>query len=315
MNMKRFVRALLLATLIVPLPAIENTAWLARIEGVYMGENNPTPFGRIGFAIDMTKQPDGSVHARVQSDRDTYFDFEFRLNDKSGITFHETGSLGQGFVQSHELELVKTEGDTLTFATQEKPALLVAEVTADGSRLRLKVMLRGRPHVDLDMARVHDESVVAKFRAGQARAKELPGGSALQQFFAAAAAKMVDGNQPKPEQARLHLAESRKLVEQIRKADTSELASLSFLMKGHLDKAIELDPSFDEAHFSLAMWYLQSEELAAKSLEKLKEILATLERMNSASRSAAEETPIFGATRNDIALIKRWALRSIASAG
>jgi len=52
-------------------------------------------------------------------------------------------------------------------------------------------------------------------------------------------------------------------------------------MKGHVDKAIELDPSFDEAHFALAMWYLQSPELAAKSLEKVKEILATLERMNS----------------------------------
>jgi hypothetical protein len=52
-------------------------------------------------------------------------------------------------------------------------------------------------------------------------------------------------------------------------------------MKGHLDQALELDPSFDEAHFALAMWYLQSPELAAKSLEKLKEILATLERMNS----------------------------------
>src|SRR6185369_5491209 len=104
MNMKRLVRALLSATLIVPLPAIENAAWLARIEGVYMGQNNPTPFGQIGFAVDMMKQPDGSIRGRVQSDRDTYFDFEFRLNDKRGMTFHETGALGQGFVQSHELE-------------------------------------------------------------------------------------------------------------------------------------------------------------------------------------------------------------------
>ena len=279
--MKRLVRALISATLIVPLPAIENAAWLARIEGVYMGQNNPTPFGRIGFAMDMMKQPDGSIHGRVQSDRDTYFEFEFRLKDNGGMTFHETGSLGQGFVQSHELELVETEGDTLTFATQEKPALLVAEVTADGNRLRVKVMLRGKPHVDLDMTRVRDEQVVAKFRAGQARAKELPGGSALQQFFAAAAAKTVDGNLPKREQARLHIAASTKLAEQMRKADTAELPSLAFLMKGHLDKAIELDPSFDEAHFSLAMWYLQSPELAAKSQGKVKEILATLERMNS----------------------------------
>ena len=281
MNRNRLISALLSVTLIVPLPAVENTAWLARIDGVYMGQNNPTPFGRIGFAIDMLKQPDRSVHGRVQSDRDTYFEFAFRLNEKGGIAFHETGSLGQGFVQSHELELIGTDGDTLTFATQETPALLVAEVTADGNRLRVKVMLRGKPHVDLDMVRVRDETVVAKFRADQARAKELPGGSALQQFFAAAAAKAVNGNLPKPEQARLHLAASTKLAEQMRKADASELPSLAFLMKGHLDQAIELDPSSDEAHFSLALWYLQSPELAAKSQAKVKEILATLERMNS----------------------------------
>ena len=281
MNTKILIAPLLSATLIVPLHAIENAAWLARIDGVYMGQNNPTPFGPIGFGMDMMKQPDGSIHGRVQSDRDTYFHFEFRLNDKGGITFHETGSLGQGFVQTHELELVDTEGDTFTFMTQEKPALLVVEVTADGSRFRVKVMLHGKPHVDLDMTRVRDEQAVAKFRADQARAKELPGGSALQQFFAAAAAKTVGSNLPKHEQARQQIAKSKQLMEQMGKADTSERPSLALRMKGHVDTAIELDPSFDEAHFALAMWYLQSPELAAKSLEKVKEILATLERMNS----------------------------------
>jgi hypothetical protein len=281
MNTKILIWLVLSANVVPLLPATEYPAWLARIEGVYMGQNNPTPFGPIGFAMDMMKRPDGSVQGRVHSDRDTYFEFTFRLNDKGGITFQETGSLGQGFVQSHELELVKGEGDTLTFVTQEKTPLLVAEVTADGSRLRVKVMLRGKPHVDLDMTRVRDEQAVAKFRADQTRAKELPGGSALQQFFAAAAAKTVDSNLSKHEQARQHIAKSKQLMEQMGKADTSERPSLAFLMKGHVDKAIELDPSYDEAHFALAMWYLQSPELAAKNLEKVNEILAILERMHS----------------------------------
>jgi hypothetical protein len=139
-----------------------------------MGQNNPTPLGPIGFAMDMMKQPDGSVRGRLHSDRDTYFEFAFRLNEKGGITFHETGLLGQGFVQSHELELVETAGETLTFATQERPALLVAEVTADGSRLRVKARLRGKPHVDLDMTRVRDEQMVAKFRADQKDRRQQP---------------------------------------------------------------------------------------------------------------------------------------------
>jgi hypothetical protein len=67
---------------------------------------------------------------------------------------------------------------------------------------------------------------------------------------------------------------------------------MAFLMKGHVDKAIELDPSFDEAHFALAMWYLQSPELAAKSREKVDEILVVLERMNS---------PLAEALRNRLA--------------
>lgn len=281
MNIEILWSLLLSATLVPPLPATEPAAWLARIEGVYIGQNNPTPFGPIGFAIEMVKQPDRSVHGRVHSDRDTYFEFAFRLSEKSGLVFHETGSLGRGFVQSHDLELIKAEGDTLTFATQEEPALLAAEVTADGNRLRVKVLLRGKPHVDLDMTRVRDEQVIAKFRAGQARAKELPSGSALQQFFAAEAAKAIGGNLPKQEQARQHVAKSRQLLEQMEKADISERSRLALLMRGHVDRAIELDPTFDEARFALGMWYLQSPELTAKSMEKLREILETLDRMNS----------------------------------
>ena len=158
---------------------------------------------------------------------------------------------------------------------------MIAEVTADGNRLRLKVILRGKPQVDLHLARVHDPQVIAKFRTDQARVKDLPGGSALQQFFTAAAAKTVDRNLPKHEQAQLHLAESKKLAAQVATANESEHANLAFLMKGHLDQAIELDPSFYQARFALATWYLQSPELAEKSKTKLDEIQGALDRVDS----------------------------------
>jgi len=272
---------LLSAILVRTLAAIENVTWIAKLEGLYMSQNNPTPFGRIGFAMDMITEPDGSIHGRIQSDRETYFDFKFWLNQKGEILFRETGALGDGFVQSYEMEVVNAEGDTLTFATKKEPALLLAEVTADGSRLRVKATVRGRPHVDLDMARVRDEQVISKFRADQARAKDKAAGSALKQFFAAAAAQRVDANLPKTEQARLHVAESQKLGARIAKANASEVSGLAFMMKGHLDKAIELDPSFDQAHFALAMWYLQSPDLAAKSKATVNEILTTLYTINS----------------------------------
>jgi hypothetical protein len=272
---------LLSAILVRTLAAIDNVTWIAKLEGLYMSQNNPTPFGRIGFAMDMITEPDGSIHGRIQSDRETYFDFKFWLNEKGEILFRETGALGDGFVQSHEMEVVNAEGDTLTFATKKKPALLLAEVTADGSRLRVKATVRGRPHVDLDMARVRDEHVISKFRADQARAKDKAAGSALQQFFAAAAAQKVDANLPKTEQARLHVAESQELGARIAKANASEVSGMAFMMKGHLDKAIEFDPSFDQAHFALAMWYLQSPDLTAKSKAAVNEILTTLYTINS----------------------------------
>src|SRR5262249_48314086 len=113
-----------------------------------------------------------------------------------------------------------------------------------------------------------DKQIVARFRADQARAEELPGGSAVQKFFAAAAEKAVDSNLPKHERARQHIAIFKHLMDEIGKANNSERPNLVFLMKGHVDKAIELDPLFDEAQFALAMWYLQFPELAAKNLEK-----------------------------------------------
>jgi hypothetical protein len=274
--------ATLLAAMLAPsLNAIDNATWLASLEGVYMSRNSPTPLGLIGFALDMVKESDGSIHGRTQSDQDTYFDFHFRLNDNGEILFRETGALGTGSVQMHELHVIKTDADTLTFAAIDDPALLVVELTAGGGRLHMKVSVRGREHADLDMARVRDEKWIAKFRADQARAKELPGGSALKNYFAAAASKTVDSKLPVAEQARRHVAESRKLAAQLAKIDPAEAVSLALLMKGHLDRATELDPAYDEAQYALAAWYLQSPELAAKNVERLQEIVTTLKRLHS----------------------------------
>ncbi|MBS1827058.1 MAG: hypothetical protein JST93_17200 [Acidobacteria bacterium] len=44
---------------------------------------------------------------------------------------------------------------------------------------------------------------------------------------------------PEHQQARLHMAALRKLTHQMSKADPSELPSLAFLIKAHVDIAIE----------------------------------------------------------------------------
>jgi len=179
----------------------DHAAWLGKVEGFYVSRSSPTPFGALDFAMDMIKQPDGAVHGRSWVDKETYFDFKFYRGEQGQLLFQETGSLPGGFVQSYVLEVVKAAGDTLTFETKKQPGLLVAQVTADGDRLRVQVTLRSKPHVDLDMARVRDEKAITAFRAANARNKDQPAGSALKQSHAARASEGVDGNLPKTEQA------------------------------------------------------------------------------------------------------------------
>ncbi|MBI3471502.1 MAG: hypothetical protein HY013_09110 [Candidatus Solibacter usitatus] len=79
-------------SLVLPGSAADHAAWLAKLEGFYASQANPTPFGKIPFAMDLAREPDGSLHGRTWADSQTYFDFKFYLNDKSEIFFHETGS-------------------------------------------------------------------------------------------------------------------------------------------------------------------------------------------------------------------------------
>ena len=282
----RLVLALFLLVFSAPLAAADNAAWLAKVEGFYTSPKNPTPFGVIPFAMDMIREADGAVHGRSWGDSQTYFDFKFWLNEKGELLFQETGALPGGFVQSHTLEVVKAEGETLTFETKKSPGVLVARVTADGNRLHVNTIVRGRPHADLDMQRVRDEKAIAGFRAENAKAKERLGGSALQQSSAATAQEAIDASLPKAEQSRRHVAEAQKIVAQMAKAAPPDMPGLAFKMKGHLDQAIALDGSNDEAHFQLAIWYLRAPEIAGGSRDKAREILHALEKIGS-PRAAA----------------------------
>ena len=151
------VLALVVVVLMVcssPVLAADHVAWLAKVEGFFATERAKTPVGEIPFAMDMVKEADGSVHGRTWADKQSYFDFKFYLDEKGELFFHETGALPGGLVQSHILEVAKTEGDTITFESKKSPGLLVATVTADGKQLHVVSVVRGKPHANLQMMRV-----------------------------------------------------------------------------------------------------------------------------------------------------------------
>ena len=281
MNRPRLAAIPLAVLLCATAAAADHAAWLAKVEGFYSSDRNKTPFGEIPFAMDMVKQADGSLHGRTWGDSQTYFDFKFYRNEKGDLLFQETGALPGGFVQSHVCEVVKVEGDTITFETKKEPGLLVARVTADGNRLHVNTIVRGKPHADLVMMRGRDEKAIAGFRAANARAKEQAAGSSLQQALGAAAQQQVDSGVSKPEQARQHVAEARKLTAQFATAAPGDIPGLAYKMKGHLDKAGELDPANDEAQLQMAVWYLHAPEIAGGSRAKAEEILQLLEKQNS----------------------------------
>ena len=164
-----------------PVWAADNAAWLAKVEGFFATPKAKTPIGEIPFAMDMVKEADGSVHGRTWADKESYFDFKFYLNEKGELFFHETGALPGGLVQSYVLEVAKVDGDTITFESTKVPGLLVATVTADGKQLHVVSVVRGKPHADLEMARVAVPQAVAAFRESNARTKEQASNPAMQQ--------------------------------------------------------------------------------------------------------------------------------------
>jgi hypothetical protein len=172
--MRNRVLALVAVLLIVcssPGFAADHTAWLAKVEGFFATQRAKTPVGEIPFAMDMVKEADGSVHGRTWADKESYFDFKFYLDEKGELLFHETGALPGGLVQSHILEVAKIEGDTITFESRKAPGLLVATVTADGKQLHVVSVVRGKPHADLQMARVTAPQAVASFRESNAKTR------------------------------------------------------------------------------------------------------------------------------------------------
>ncbi len=262
------------------LAASDYAAWLARVEGVFAGEHNKTPFGEIPFAIEMVKEADGSVRGRAHADSETYLDFKFYLNEQGEILFSEGGGLPGPLVQSNVLELVSAEGDTLTFETKKRPGYLIAKVTADGDRLRIQAILRGKPHANLDLVRVRDEKQIADIRAWREQAKKAAAGSYLERLPRYAEAK-VDPGLSKAERARQYLAEAERFAAQLESGSRADVPTIAMKMKVNLEKALELDPSLDKAHFMLAVWYLRAPEFAGGSAAKAREILQLLEERNS----------------------------------
>lgn len=134
-------------------PLALDEAWLGRLEGLWVGPVDPTPFGPIPeFPLDFAWEGDGSLHARTDNPAGGHFDFRFHQQDGVWVLTEE-GELPHGVVQRWTLHPVAQEGDLVRFTVTEMPGYLEMDVVVNDAQLVMDVRVGGTQHVLFTLAR------------------------------------------------------------------------------------------------------------------------------------------------------------------
>ncbi len=259
---------------------------VARFEGVWSGENNPSPLGPIPFAMDFQWQEDGSLRSLSSLSRDTWVDLRFRKEGDVWI-LDESARLAGQFEQGYPLHPVRVTGDTLHYAYLEDPHFLRVALVASHDTLDMAVWVRGEEHVRFRLARLHGEAamsqrrelVEARTRSGENDLGLLSAGSAgddpVEIANARAAARL------RPQDAEAHLALGRALADAIEDAPPPKMVGYAQEMLGSFRRAVELDPDLADARYALAQYYLNAPPIAGGSLEAAADEAGELARLES----------------------------------
>jgi hypothetical protein len=295
----------LLATLLFVLAplqarALEETAptdldtLVASLEGAWVGQDNETPMGKMGFATLFEWQNDGSLHSRSSLNSETYIDLRFWKDDSGQWNLREEGGMEGLGVQAHDLiPAGPLEGrDGHRWVLAERPDFLAVDVGLAGETMVLDVFLRGEPHVAFRLDK-QPEEVRAELReqmlAMAARSPEE--GVSIHDVMASATATETtpaggretapDPNDPiaaarsavnaSPGDANARLALARALGDAIN-GDPANGPLHAFEMLQSLTTAVELDPHLAEAYHWLVGYYLNAPPIAGGSVAKASEV-------------------------------------------
>lgn len=265
---------------------------IARFEGTWLGDDNPSPFGPISFALDFRWDEDGSLHARSAMSQKTWVDLRLRKAD-GGWVMEESASLAGLGVQEYALHPVRAAGDTLEWAYLENPGFLTVRSAVSTEQLYMLVLLRGERHVEFRLPRVEGDTAAA-IRAELEAGRHKSGEDDLA-LLEAAGASGGGGPADDPidvrnarvrvsaarDDAAAHLSLAAALAENIESAPQARVPVYAVEMMTSYQTAARLAPESVEAHFGLAQYYLNAPPIAGGSLEEAAKKAATLGELQS----------------------------------
>lgn len=135
-------------------PIVVDDAWVASLEGFWLGPADPTPDGEIPtFPMEFIPQEDGSMFSTTEAgDEGDHIDLHFRMDEAGGWTLYEKATLS-GATQGYTTHPVDQTDATITWVSRDDPGFLSIAVTPASETLDIAVTLRGATHVVFDLDR------------------------------------------------------------------------------------------------------------------------------------------------------------------
>ena len=286
-----------------PMPGISDEVdrLVEALEGGWAGNDNDTPFGKMGFAALFEWQEDGSLRAHSPLNSETWIALRFARDEAGRWILHEEAAMEglgiQRYSLAHSGEI--TDDGVHRWVWEEDPGYLAIDVGIAEEILRLDVTLRGKPHVAFRLDRLPREGWAELEQAMIAQGELSPeegtsivdvvssppaalGGAAETDDPIEEARRAVAAD-PESAEARVDLA--MQLGAAINE-DPSNGPRFAFEMLGSLEKAIELDPRLPAAYHGLVGYYLNAPPIAGGSVEKAKETARKLTELDPEAGNA-----------------------------
>ena len=277
-----------------PADAIREDAWMSGIEGGWVGDNNSTPLGRMGFAMLFERESDGSYHSHSAMSQDTWIDLRF-FKGEGGVWLLEQRAALEGMgEQGSVLVPVAGTGDRRRWVDPERPDFLAVDLGLSEDELLMDVTLRGHSHAQFKLQRVRESAELENLRSGFAAArKRTKQDVSIFQFASssdvpAAIQKARQAVAERPEDAGAHIDLSQALIDVIT-ADPSQGAMYAGELLSTLKQAKQLDPQRPEAYEGLIGYYVSAPPIAGGSIAKAKELLAELVALDPARGAAMRQ--------------------------
>lgn len=286
----------LLAAAGAPMPGAGAIDQLVQaLEGGWVGNDNDTPFGKMGFATLFEWQEDGSLRSVSSLNSETYIDLRFARDDEGRWILHEEAAMEGLGVQNYSLVPTgNTTDDGLhRWIWEQDPDYLSIDVGVEEATMLMNVTLRGKPHIAFRLDKQPRESWAQMKRDMQAQAELSPedGVSILEVVSsppatlgaATTSADPIDAARQAVAAAPASAVARVALAMELRTAISANPANgprYAFEMLDSLKKAIELDPRLTAAYHGLVGYYLNAPPIAGGSIEKAEETARLLAELD-----------------------------------